>query len=94
MFWRVGGRIVTAVSACTWRPSAPKSIVGVVAADDAVLAQRADALRGRRGRDVDRGGEVAVARPCIVLQDPHKRPVRRIKSGHHRDLPHDVRSSR
>ena len=26
MFSRVGGRIVTAVSACTWRPSAPKSM--------------------------------------------------------------------
>ena len=45
MFSRDGGRIVTAVSACTWRPSAASADVGVVAADHARGAQAAHALR-------------------------------------------------
>ena len=42
---------------------------------------------------VDGGREVAVARPCIVLQDVENRPVSRIKSWHSRSSPWIVRSS-
>ena len=65
--------------------------VRVVAADHAFAAQRAHALRGRRRRDVDRGREVAVARPCIVLQNAQNRPVHRIKLHHLASQPLIVR---
>ena len=61
--------------------------VGVVAADDAGGAQRAHALRRGRRRGVDRGGEVAVGLPCIVLQLAHQGVVQRIKFGHSRHSP-------
>ena len=42
--------------------------VRVIAADDARRAQAAHALGRRGGRDVHRRGELAIARPCIVLE--------------------------
>ena len=41
---------------------------------------------------MDRGGEVAVGLPCIVLQLPHQRVVQRIKFGHNVILPDVVRT--
>ena len=56
--------------------------VGVIAADDAGGPQRADTLRRRRRRGVDRGREVAVGLPCIVLEGAHQGVVECIKFGH------------
>ena len=73
------------------RAAAVERDVGVVAADHAVRAQRADPLgRGRR-RHVDGLGKLAVRAPRVLLELAEERVVDRVEAAHRAAAPDDVR---
>jgi hypothetical protein len=62
--------------------ASPQSLevdVGMVAADDAALAERANAFEGGGGRDADRLREIPIGLPCIVLQTRKERQIEFVK---------------
>ena len=75
MLRRDGGRIRTAIRAWTGRPMAARFDVEQGAADDAALPQRTGPVERGGGGDADRGGQIPVGPPSIMLQFPQQRRI-------------------
>ena len=52
------------------------------AADDAALPQGPGPVERRGGGDADRGGQIPVGPPCIMLQFPEQRRIKFVQVSH------------